>query len=205
MVYHSQFNDESAGFRLVGNVPILPLKTTHKGPAPKGDANSLDIIDEALDLFKANILFRNFEVQGNGDRVLIYLTLYITKCLLKIAPMNKADAEKALFLIAQEQFSIPGESAFPLGGLVTVPNTRDGNNNSSGGGGSSSSSNGCCSNSSNNCLAVGRTADTLRQYFTQLRLELGVRLCQRVYAVDPARANKWWICFSKRKFLNKAL
>ncbi|KAM9994297.1 hypothetical protein ACTFIZ_005575 [Dictyostelium cf. discoideum] len=174
MVYHSQFNDESAGFRLVGNVPILPLKTTHKGPAPKGDANAVDIIDEALDLFKANILFRNFEVQGNGDRVLIYLTLYITKCLLKIAPMNKADAEKALFLIAQEQFSIPGESAFPLGGLVTVPNTRD-------------------------------AADTLRQYFTQLRLELGVRLCQRVYAVDPAKANKWWICFSKRKFLNKAL
>ncbi|KAN0022281.1 hypothetical protein ACTFIU_004457 [Dictyostelium citrinum] len=191
MVYHSQFNDESAGYRLVGNVPILPLKTTHKGPAPKGDANAVDIIDEALDLFKANILFRNFEVQGNGDRVLIYLTLYITKCLLKIAPMNKADAEKALFLIAQEQFSIPGETAFPLGGLVTVPNTRDDQEGKL--------------QQQHTAFYNHRAADTLRQYFTQLRLELGVRLCQRVYAVDPAKANKWWICFSKRKFLNKAL
>ncbi|EGC30776.1 hypothetical protein DICPUDRAFT_58101 [Dictyostelium purpureum] len=174
MVYHSNFNDESAQYRLVGNIPILPLKTNHKGPAPKADANSGDIIDEALDLFKANILFRNFEVQGNGDRVLIYLTLYITKCLLKIANMSKADADKALFLLAQEQFSIPGEASFPLGGLVNVPNTRD-------------------------------AQDTLRQYFTQLRIEIGVRLTQRVYAVDPARPNKWWMCFSKRKFLNKAL
>ena len=34
-------------------------------------------MDEALALFRANVLFRNFEVQGHGDRVLIYLTLLI--------------------------------------------------------------------------------------------------------------------------------
>jgi hypothetical protein len=36
-----------------------------------------DIVDEALRLFRANVLFRNFEVQGGGDRVLVYLTLFI--------------------------------------------------------------------------------------------------------------------------------
>ncbi|KYR03144.1 actin related protein 2/3 complex [Tieghemostelium lacteum] len=174
MVFHSSFNDDQGQYRLVGNWPLLPVKTTQKGPAPKGDPNQPDIIDEALDLFKANILFRNFEVQGNGDRVLIYLTLYITKCLLKIATMNKADAEKALFLVAQEQFAVPGEQAFALGGYVTIPNTRD-------------------------------ATDTIRQTLTQLRLEMGYRLCSRVYALDAARPNKWWLCFSKRKFLNKAL
>ncbi|GAM22120.1 hypothetical protein SAMD00019534_052950 [Acytostelium subglobosum LB1] len=172
-VYHSNFNADESQYRAIGNFPILPIKTNHKGPAPKADPNSVDCIDEALDFFKANILFRNFEVQGNGDRVLIYLTLYITKCLLKIANLSKADAEKQLFTMAQEQFSVPGEAAFPLGGLVVIPNTRD-------------------------------AADTMRQALTQLRLECGVRLVQRCYT-EPARPNKWWICFSKRKFLGKAL
>eukprot|EP01132_Coremiostelium_polycephalum_P004856 gene4856-6052_t len=173
MVYHSSFNEDQQ-YRTVGNFPILPLKTTQKGPAPKADPNNPDIIDEAIELFKANILFRNFEVQGNGDRVLIYLILYITKCLLKVATANKADAEKQLFLLAQEQFSVPTDANFPLGGFVTCPNTRD-------------------------------ATDTMRQYLTQLRLEMGIRLVQKVYANDPSRPNKWWMCFSKRKFLGKAL
>eukprot|EP01133_Synstelium_polycarpum_P018077 gene18077-21601_t len=169
----SPIASENANYRVIGNFPILPIKTAHKGPAPKADASQPDVIDEALDLFKANILFRNFEVQGNGDRVLIYLTLYITKCLLKIATLSKQDAEKQLFTMAQEQFSIPGETAFPLGGMITVPASRDG-------------------------------TDGIRQALTQLRLEMGVRLVQRVYS-EPSRPNKWWMCFSKRKFLGKAL
>ncbi len=36
-----------------------------------------DIVDEAIRLFRANVLFRNFEVQGGGDRILVYLTLFI--------------------------------------------------------------------------------------------------------------------------------
>jgi hypothetical protein len=51
-----------------------------------------DIIDETLQTFKANILFRNFEVKGNADRLLIYLTLYVSQCLRKIQGKNKADA-----------------------------------------------------------------------------------------------------------------
>jgi actin related protein 2/3 complex subunit 3 len=56
------------------------------------DVDEEDIIDETLQTFKANILFRNFEVKGNADRLLIYLTLYVSQCLRKIQGKNKADA-----------------------------------------------------------------------------------------------------------------
>ena len=36
-----------------------------------------DIVDEAIDYFRANVLFRSFEMEGAADRVLAYLTLYI--------------------------------------------------------------------------------------------------------------------------------
>jgi len=60
---------------------VLPLKTKVRGPAPSAKADELDVVDEALALFKANVFFRNFEFKGNGDRVLVYLLLYITDCL----------------------------------------------------------------------------------------------------------------------------
>lgn len=42
-----------------------------------------DIIDEVLTYFRANVLFRNFEVKGSADRTLIYLTLHAAQCLVK--------------------------------------------------------------------------------------------------------------------------
>ena len=44
-------------------------------------AEELDIIDEALAYFKANIFFKNFEIKSDADRTLIYITLYISECL----------------------------------------------------------------------------------------------------------------------------
>jgi hypothetical protein len=49
---------------------------THPNTPPRA-AKEEDIVDEALRLFRANMLFRNFEVLGGGDRVLVYLTLFI--------------------------------------------------------------------------------------------------------------------------------
>jgi actin related protein 2/3 complex subunit 3 len=84
-----------------------------------------DIIDEAINYFKANVFFRNFEVKGAADRVLIYLTLYISACLNKIAPTdNKSSAEKNMYQLAIENFSLPGDKTFALGGIVTNPANR---------------------------------------------------------------------------------
>jgi hypothetical protein len=51
------------------------------------DASAEDIIDEAISLFRANCFFRNYEIQGNGDRVLIYLILFVSECLNKVYPI----------------------------------------------------------------------------------------------------------------------
>jgi actin related protein 2/3 complex subunit 3 len=83
-----------------------------------------DVIDEALDFFKANVFFRNFEVKGTGDRTLIYLTLYISACLQKLTNLRKGDAEKALYQLAIENFTLPGDRNFALGGIVTNPANR---------------------------------------------------------------------------------
>ena len=47
-------------------------------------------------------------------------------------------------------------------------------------------------------------ADTLRSYFKQLREETGRRVLQRAYT-ESGELNKWWMAFSKKKFMNKAL
>lgn len=58
-----------------------------KGPAGEFVAQSekdVDIIDEALNYFRANILFSQFEVEGGADLTLVYLTAWIADCLRKL-------------------------------------------------------------------------------------------------------------------------
>jgi actin related protein 2/3 complex, subunit 3 len=47
-------------------------------------------------------------------------------------------------------------------------------------------------------------AEQLRNYIMQMRQELAQRLLNRVYA-DGNVPSKWWLSFTKRKFMNKAL
>jgi len=133
-----------------------------------------DIIDEALRLFKANILFHNFEVKGFADRLLIYITLYISACLGKLVHKSKGEADKILYSFAIENFAMPGDKTFALGGLCSAPANRN-------------------------------DAETLKAYLTQIRQETYVRFLDLVYASNDREPDKWWICFAKRKFLNKTL
>ncbi|KAF9953183.1 subunit of the Arp2/3 complex [Modicella reniformis] len=170
--YHSAFNEEK-DLRSVGSMALLPIKTRVRGPAPIADPDTEDIIDEALNLFRANVLFRNFEIKGDADRVLIYLILYITECLGKLTKNpSLREAEKILGTLALGNFAIPGDATFPLNALYAAPSSK-------------------------------ADADLLRQYVTQLRQELAVRLPNRIY--DNDKPGKWWMCFQKRKFMNKSL
>ena len=81
--YHSAIPSDNCKF--IGNVPILPLKILNKtggsgtrGPAPPSKNNEVDIVDESLDVFKANVFFSNFEINEKPDLVLLYCILYIT-------------------------------------------------------------------------------------------------------------------------------
>ncbi|KAF8983653.1 subunit of the Arp2/3 complex [Haplosporangium bisporale] len=147
--YHSAFN-EVTDLRAAGGMAILPIKTRVRGPAPIGtilkqhgpDANEEDIIDEALNLFRANVLFRNFEIKGDADRLLIYLILYITECLNKLTKNpSLREAEKILGTLALSNFSIPGDATFPLNALYHAPaNKMDAASTSSGSSSKSSKS-----------------------------------------------------------------
>lgn len=92
-----------------GNFALLPLRTRTRGPAIQLPAlpadvteltidtahESYDPLDEILSLFRANTFFRNFEIKGPADRVLIYGILFVSEVLSKIKPgMSRRDAEK---------------------------------------------------------------------------------------------------------------
>jgi len=165
--------------RHLAGMPILPLRQTSKvsvrGVAP--ETNGEDIVDEILGLFKANIFFKNYNINTGEDRVLVYLTLYIIECLKKIQKSpSKERSSQEMYNFAIEPFSIPGDAKFPLNSFCNQPKKSE--------------------------------EDELRQYMTQLRLETGSRLVERVYAPGLSQndqPSKWWTCFSKRKFLNLSL
>jgi actin related protein 2/3 complex, subunit 3 len=48
-------------------------------------------------------------------------------------------------------------------------------------------------------------AEQLRQYLSQVRQELALRLLARVYAGGAQAPSKWWLAFTKRKFMGKSL
>jgi actin related protein 2/3 complex, subunit 3 len=186
--YHSIFLGDQ-GVQTIGNFPLLPLRTKTRGPAytlpqlPPNtnpldvdpDSESYDVLDETLSLFRANTFFRNFEIHGPADRMLIYGILFISDCLTKIKPtMSSREAEKALINASLEQFSVPGEPGFPLNQAFEGPRDRV-------------------------------EAEALRQYMSQVRQELAIRLHQRLYAESADAPSKWWMSFTKRKFMGKSL
>lgn len=166
--YHSVFLDEP-NQQLIGNFALLPLRTRTRGPAqqlsPLAGISELEVepsnesydpLDEVLALFRANTFFRNFEIKGPADRVLIYGILYVSDALTKIRPgMSRRDAEKAVMNTALDtNFSIPGDAGFPLNQMFEPPRDRN-------------------------------EAEVLRQYMMQMRQELAARLLNRVY-MDPS-------------------
>jgi len=185
--YHSIFLQE-ANIQTIGNFPLLPLRTRTRGPAynlpplPSGsvesdidpDSESYDCLDEILSLYRANTFFRNFEIKGPADRMLIYGILFVSECLSKVKfGMTSREAEKVLINTSLDHFTIPGDASFPLNQAFEPPRDR-------------------------------QDAEIMRQYISQVRQELAIRLHSRLYpgGVGPS---KWWLSFSKRKFMGKAL
>lgn len=88
----------------------------------------MDIIDETLDLFRANSLFRNFEIKGPADRLLIIIILFISDCLAKITasrvPPNQLEATKSLNTLAVDNFPLPGDANFLLNAHYAPPANR---------------------------------------------------------------------------------
>lgn len=134
-----------------------------------------DIIDEAIYYFKANIFFRTYEVKSEVDRVLIYVTLYIPECLKKL--QRCANKNQGM----QEMYSL-AISKFDIPGEAGFP--------------------------LNSVYARPSTAsegDQMRLYLQQLRQETGSRICEKVFSTEDGKPSKWWMCFSKKRFMEKSL
>lgn len=102
-----------------------PALTQDTFPA---DPDQADIIDETLDLFRANSLFRNFEIKGPADRLLIVLILFVSDCLAKIGTAKtvpaQIEASKMLNTLSVDNFPIPGDANFALNAHYAVPGNR---------------------------------------------------------------------------------
>jgi len=134
-----------------------------------------DIIDEAIFYFKANVFFKQFEILGDADRVLIYLILYITECLKKLQRCtSKEQGIQEMQSLAKSKFDIPSDPNFPLNSVYSKP-------------------------------ANAEEASFLRQYFQQLRQECGARIVEKVFDNETNKPSKWWICFARRKFMDISL
>jgi actin related protein 2/3 complex subunit 3 len=48
-------------------------------------------------------------------------------------------------------------------------------------------------------------AELLKQYLTQVRQEIAIRLLARIYEDGSDKPSKWWLSFTKRKFMGKSL
>lgn len=160
--YHSSHNQRQ-GVKLVGGVALLPFHAHHtRGPAPRpGPEDEVDIIDETLKFFKANVFFQSYEVKGPADLLLIYLTLYTHQCIMRVAKTTSKDgAQRALFQLAQENFSLPCDSGFQLSSYYQP-------------------------------LSSKSDGDELRAYLKQCREELGNRLAERCCDASDKPSKWW--------------
>lgn len=76
-------------------------------------------------------MWRKADVPGAADRTLIYLILFISDCIAKLAPTagrpspGYAEAGKKLHTLAVDSFALPGEAGFPLNSMYHPPANRN--------------------------------------------------------------------------------
>lgn len=88
-------------------------------------SDKIDIVDEAISFFRANVFFRNFDVKSSADKLLIYLTLYINVALKRIEGCRTlAVGTKAIITLGLENIPVPGEAGFPFPGLFSPPQSQ---------------------------------------------------------------------------------
>lgn len=73
---HSNFNAVQA--KTVCGLPILPIRAKTQGIIPL--TKDFDIIDEGFRLFRLNVLFKNYSIDGNADKLLVYVFVCLSQC-----------------------------------------------------------------------------------------------------------------------------
>lgn len=225
--YHSSFN-AAEGETLCG-CPVLPLKTRVRGPAPCVEPVAgapEDVVDEALRLFRANVLFRNFELQGGGDKLLVYLTLFIHLVRGGAGGVNHAvgwwqgssRSREPTIASPRRHVSLPSRlhavTLLPthptrpppqcLKRAAAKPTKAEGVRDLQTLASSTHVNPGDAGWPLTAVIAAPKNAaeqEAMKGYCRQLRETVVARLCDILYA-DGA-PNKHWLAFSKRKFMGR--
>ncbi|KAI7685910.1 Actin-related protein 2/3 complex subunit 3 [Sarcoptes scabiei] len=175
-IYHS----DCCASKTICNLAKLSFRTKFNGPIKALDPEhqdpiDLDIIDESLYYFKSIVFFNQFEITNDSDRNLIYLTLFIIECLKLL---SKAVNRKQA---CQELINF-STNTFAIPGDANFP--------------------------LNHLFQKPKSndeMDELRSYLGQMRQECSSRLIDIAWPAEEDSPSKWWICFSKRKFINLTL
>ena len=163
--YHSRIT--AWADRTACGMAIMDLQTSVRGPAypyvanEENDSDEGDIIEESLYFFRANVLFRNFEIKSPCDKTLVLVTLYIQLCLKECEKYaTEGEAKRALTSLALKQFAIPGEPGFPLSAMYTRAEGIE-------------------------------ESDLFRNYYRQIREEVNRRILGRLYYEDGSKNKWW--------------
>lgn len=85
--YHTVFTETT--YNKACDFALVPFKQSKEPNLDykliKSKDSKIDIIDECLTYFRANILFKNFSIKSDADKIIVYLTVFISKCLSTIS------------------------------------------------------------------------------------------------------------------------
>eukprot|EP00768_Dysnectes_brevis_P000832 gnl/Dysnectes_brevis/1189_a1329_3864.p1 GENE.gnl/Dysnectes_brevis/1189_a1329_3864~~gnl/Dysnectes_brevis/1189_a1329_3864.p1 ORF type:complete len:189 (+),score=41.48 gnl/Dysnectes_brevis/1189_a1329_3864:40-567(+) len=117
MAYHSRFTSEDIEF--VCGTSLLKVKgASSRSSFLERDPEVFDIIDEVIELYKPNIMFKNFEIKHASDRNLLYNILYLTKLIRKLKRVKgRRNAVQIANNLAHSEFACPGDDFFALSSL----------------------------------------------------------------------------------------
>ncbi|KAM9633258.1 actin-related protein 2/3 complex subunit 3-like [Trichechus inunguis] len=139
------------------------------------ETKDTDIVDEAIYYFEANVLFKLYEIMNKADRTLVYITLYIYECLKILLKCNSKNQGK-------KEMCTLGITNFPIPGEPGFP-----------------------LNAIYAEPATKQKDEVMKAYLQQLRQEMGLRLCEKVFDSQNDKPSKCWTCFVKKQFMNKSL
>eukprot|EP00477_Mikrocytos_mackini_P000253 GAHX01000267.1.p1 GENE.GAHX01000267.1~~GAHX01000267.1.p1 ORF type:complete len:212 (-),score=34.56 GAHX01000267.1:30-644(-) len=142
------------------------------------DPAKMDIIDEAIKLFRANIFVQSFRVKNQADRLIAYLTCFINHLIKHIKNnmdsklmVSKKDVKSVIQKLYGRTEAIPGENNFPLNSIFLSDDN--------------------ISNSQK---------EELRTYFKVLKIETANRIIERMFEREDEI--KHWLQFSFKDFMN---
>ena len=132
-----------------------------------------DAIDEVLNAFRANVLCRAFDVRSGGDKLLALLTFFA------------CDVLKRFERCATRQEGEKAAKELAVG-RFSCPGDGDFEFGAL-------------------CPAPGTRAegDEYRTFMKRCREAIAMRLVERCFDGETGAPNKFWMAFSKRKFMNR--